>query len=332
MQPGTFKAKKIVDDFLQHCTGFEQLVIAFVQMHSTLKNPRIKDYIKRLDDFHQHHYHKFLFHTQHRIPECRQFIETITEFEKIKKPAKEKYKLLFDTLTAFQVQELPGGHYRGKPFLFTDRAIQKWYYDEVQQLQQQNKCKNCHCCSQRNRHPVLQNGVWSGQTDCPANGVFGCTKETHEPYATDVMPYLLKVDFTNKQEEELTQITSDNQQNMREFVELVHSNEDNIYQQIQTNRFEKYQLAELVQKHGKQVASLKEQLLQQKQLNENLNCQFLELGVHLEYRRKKQENELEHAFQNIHLMQNEIKRLNYILWQRDTQLYHFNLNNKRVRV
>lgn len=115
---------------------FRNLVFQFLRILWGLKNPKIADYKKALDTFQTQHYHAFLYHCQSRSNHCRAFIKVLKDFDEVTKKAKKHYVDLFAELEAFQLHtglvRLPGGTYKGIPFVFlAAKRPDAWYYDQV---------------------------------------------------------------------------------------------------------------------------------------------------------------------------------------------------------
>ena len=145
--------------------AFLQLVYTFLRIRWTLQNPKIADYKKALDTFQQQHYHAFLYHCTERHTQCRRFIQLLQDFDAVAKKAKKHYVDLFQTLATFGPSDMPGGHFKGMPFVFTDRSAQKWYYDEVKATKKLYKVSGSDLV-----YPVhAADGQWTGHVDCPAN-------------------------------------------------------------------------------------------------------------------------------------------------------------------
>jgi len=185
MNYGQYIVDQIVNDFEESVSknGFTKLVYTFLQMYYQLTNPKLTDYQKMLETFHQHHYHEFLFQHKDRNKKCVQFIETLKDFPSIKKPKKKDYQTLFATLVAFKevLGILPGGNVDGMPFIFTARAVQKWFYDEVTELRKKlgfDKRKEiCMVCGRGHAKESLfyaDEEAWSGHTHCAANRIQKC--------------------------------------------------------------------------------------------------------------------------------------------------------------
>ena len=160
---------------------FSSLIFTFLQLQQELTNPTIKQYEKTLETFLQQHYHEFLFKCTNRTEPCQAFIVLIQEFDKIPKRHKKHFVKLFDDLAAYRgvLGTLPGGHYKGTPFIFTDCTAQKWFYDEVIQFKTKysNRCMYCHKKGTLKNsfiYPIEQDGNWTGHADCPANSIQIC--------------------------------------------------------------------------------------------------------------------------------------------------------------
>lgn len=186
MNRGQYIVDQIVNDFEEYVSrdGFTKIVYAFMQLYYRLTNPKLTDYQKMLETFHQHHYHEFLFQYKDRNKKCVQFIETLKDFPSIKKPKKKDYQTLFAALVAFKdvLGTLPGGHVNGIPFIFTARAVQKWFYDEVVALRKKLGVS----VSETPLYPIEENNKWTGHTLCPANCVAPTKKQTFGTYLIQV--------------------------------------------------------------------------------------------------------------------------------------------------
>jgi len=146
--------------------GFTEVLYHFLRIRYALQNPKISDYQKALETFQQQYYHSFLYHYKDRNTHCQRFVKTLQTFHDLDKKNKKQYVELFDTLTSFAkyMGKMPGGHYKGIPFVFTDASAQKWFFDEVTTLK-----KVHHVRGNSKFYPKYQDHVWTGHTDCPAN-------------------------------------------------------------------------------------------------------------------------------------------------------------------
>ena len=194
-------------EFKQTLNAFEKLTIHFCQIAPKQKNPKIDDFKKALQTFHNQYYHEFLYHNNHRTQECIDFIKSLREFEQIKKPKKSEYTDLFKTLQLFQKYELPGGHYNKIPFMFTDKVVEKWFYDEVGNTTEDRK------------YPLYEKGIWTGHTNCPAN------------YTDKPDEHLLHIELNEKHKKTLWKLQEHNIQMHRYLFR--HMEDEDPYKSIQ---------------------------------------------------------------------------------------------------
>lgn len=157
----TFEAALSKDAFLN-------IVYTFLRIRWSLRNPKIADYKKALETFRQQHYHAFLYHHTNRNKHCQRFIQTLQDFEAVVKKSKKHYVDLFETLCGYSqyMDSLPGGHFKGTPFVFTDHSVQKWFYDEVKAAKKKYNINGSDLF-----YPVHADGKWTGHVDCPANRI-----------------------------------------------------------------------------------------------------------------------------------------------------------------
>ena len=209
MNRGQYIVDQIVNDFEESVSrdGFTKIVYAFMQLYYRLTNPKLTDYQKMLETFHQHHYHEFLFQCKDRNKKCVQFIETLKDFPSIKKPKKKDHQTLFAALIAFKdvLGTLPGGHVNGIPFIFTERAIQKWFYDEVVDLRKTlgfDKRKEICMVYGGGGSPTLfypeEDGTnWTGHTQCAANSIIAASGSKKMSFCFGV--YLIRVGYETRE-------------------------------------------------------------------------------------------------------------------------------------
>ena len=185
MNHGQYIVDQIVNDFEEAVSkdGFTKLVYTFMQMYYKLTNPKLADYQQMLETFHQHHYHEFLFQYKDRNNKCTKFIETLKDFTSVKKPKKKDYQTLFAAIVAFKevLGTLPGGNVNSIPFVFTEKSIQKWFYDEVTELRKtlgfDKRKEICMVCGRGHAKESLfyaDEEAWSGHTHCAANRIQKC--------------------------------------------------------------------------------------------------------------------------------------------------------------
>jgi len=173
MDYGSVITRNIVETFESTVSKdtFKKLIYEFLRLLWGLRNPKISDYKKALDTFQQQYYHAFLYHCQVRSSHCHAFIKVLQDFDTITKKNKKHYKDLFTELESFQMKtglvRLPGGTYTGIPFVFTDKHVTKWYADQVFETRKRMGLPGGKDVTLR--YDVLENGRWTGHTDCPAN-------------------------------------------------------------------------------------------------------------------------------------------------------------------
>ena len=197
MNYGQCIVDKIIQDFEEsvHADGFTTLVYTFMKMYYGLTNPKLSDLQKMLETFQQQHYHEFLFVYKDRNKKCVEFIEILKEFDDNKKPKKKEYQALFTKLLAFKdiLGTLPGGSCNGTPFIFTSKAIEKWFYDQVAELR-----KSLGISTKKESGPfysiLKDDGQWSGHTRCAANNI-----ELSIPLSAKSAKYLLQVGYETVQ-------------------------------------------------------------------------------------------------------------------------------------
>jgi hypothetical protein len=195
-----------VEDFLVSVEDddFTKLIFTFMSEQYKLTNPKLNDYEQMLETFRQQHYHKFLFHYKDRNKFCLKFIEYMKNFNK--KPKKKDYIALFHSIgQLFHSIVTPGGHYKGTPFIFTDRSYEKWFYDEVNAERASlgfNKGTTCMVCGKTGAsetffYPIYKNGQWTGHTELPANKISRCNncQQMSCAFAT----YLIKAGYESVQ-------------------------------------------------------------------------------------------------------------------------------------
>ena len=210
MSRGQYIADQIVNDFEESVSkdGFTKIVYAFLQLYYRLTNPKLADCQKMLETFHQHHYHEFLFQYKDRNKKCVQFIETLKDFPISPKPKKKDYQTLFAALVAFKcvLGTLPGGHVNGIPFIFTAKAVQKWFYDEVVALRKTlgfDKREEI-CMSGGGGSPTLfypeEDGTnWTGHTQCAANSIIGTSGTKSKKMSFCFSVYLIRVGYETRE-------------------------------------------------------------------------------------------------------------------------------------
>lgn len=293
MDFGSWVVQKKVHDFLQGLHAFERLAIDFCRTALLPKNPKISDYQNTLQVFHNHYYHEFLYHNTHRTPECRAFIKHLKDFEALKKPKKEEYVQLFETLRSFQKKELPGGHCQKIPFVFTDQSITKWFHDEV--------CEN-NQLGDTVVNAIRNNGVWTGHTNCPANRI------------SKPSPHLVHIELNAKQLQTLSNIQKDQIQWNKDFV--THMDAEEPYKTIQWEHLQR------TQEHVKSINSKYEELSRHYEELYRQNTELKHaaaLTQQINHRQCDEINGLRYA------LDTKVQELSY----KNNELYY--LKNKRVR-
>lgn len=297
--------------FQQQLTPFETLIIQFCQLAQQLKNPKNNDYNQALQTFHNQYYHKFLYHHILRTPECKNFIKCLQEFEQIKKPTKSQYVDLFQTLQTFQQKQLPGGHYNKIPFMFTDQAVEKWFYDEVGKPTEQ-------------RYEMFDaDGIWTGHTNCPANSM----SKSDE--------HLLQIELNEKHKQTLLKLQKDNVQMHKDL--LTHLEDEDPYNSIQMAHLQRTH--EHVHSLEKTYEQLREQHRNLENVHHNLENAHHNLG-NAHHDLGNAHHDLENIFalnqQINHRQFDEINSLRYALEMKDRDLANkdrelYYLKNQRVR-
>jgi len=176
MKYGQFKVDQIITDFEHtvHADGFTNIVYTFLTLNAPLTNPKLDDYKHMFDTFQQQHYHEFLFHYKQRNKRCQAFIQTMKDFDQHKKPKKKEYQALVKTLSTYKdvLGTLPGGHLNGVPFIFTQRLVEHWFFDQVVALRKRLSLQPPGLVPRSSEsliYPVEEDNKWSGHTRCPAN-------------------------------------------------------------------------------------------------------------------------------------------------------------------
>lgn len=193
MNYGQCIVDQIIQDFEEsvHTDGFTKLVYTFMKMYYCLSNPKLADLQKMLETFQQQHYHEFLFVYKDRNKKCVEFIEILKEFGDNKKPKKKDYQTMFGKLLAFKdiLGTLPGGSCNDIPFIFTSKAIEKWFYDQVAELR-----KSLGITAKKEAGPfysiLKDDNQWSGHTRCAANNI-----QLSIPLSVKSAKYLLQVGY-----------------------------------------------------------------------------------------------------------------------------------------
>ena len=294
MDYGTWEVRQQVDDFLQGLSNFQRLVIQFCHI-SFGKNPKIIDFKRILNTFHNQHYHKFLYDNQDRTPECRAFIQCLHEFEGIVKPTKNDYSTLLTTLQSFQQHELPGGHFHKIPFIFTDQSIGKWFYDEVLHKKTMKEIFI---------NDTVKNGIWTGHTKCPANTL------------NEDSPHRLVVPLTVQQKEILSKLHQDNIQVHQDFVK--YKDNDDPYKDIQ--------LAHLHRNHHS-VQTISDKYKQLTQFHHDVKQQFHESKQMLSLNKQITHRQLE----EINTIRREIETKNRELLHKDHIIYQHKMYIQGLR-
>ena len=300
MDFGSWVVQKKVNDFLRGLHAFERLAIDFCRAALLPKNPKISDYQHALQTFHNQFYHKFLYHNTHRTPECRAFIKHLKEFEAVKKPKKEEYVQLFDTLRSFQKKELPGGHWHTIPFVLTDQCITKWFHDEV-------------CAGNKLGdtvvNAIVSNGTWTGHTKCPANRI------------SKPSPHLVHIELNTKQLQTLSKIQKDQIQWNKDFV--AHMDADEPYKAIQLEHLQR------TQEHVKSINSKYEELSRHYEELSQQNTDLKHSLVQTQQINHRQFNEINGLRYALDTKLQELSYKNNEIIYKNNELFH--LKNKRVR-
>ena len=191
MNYGQYKVDQIVADFEEsvQVDGFTNIVYTFLKLSWLLVNPKLVNYQTLFNTFLVQHYHEFLFHYKQRNNKCEAFIKAMKDFDEHKKPKKKDYQALFETLSGFKdvLGTLPGGHVNGIPFVFSNRTIDKWFYDEVVELRKilgfDKRKEICMVCGRGHATESLfypehtvEEQTWSGHTHCAANCIKKCAE------------------------------------------------------------------------------------------------------------------------------------------------------------
>lgn len=287
----SWAVKQKVHGFLLTLNAFEKLIIHFCQIAPKQKNPKIEEFKKALQTFHNLYYHEFLYHNTHRTPQCTDFIKSLLEFEQIKKPKKSEYMELFEKLQLFQKKELPGGHYNNIPFMFTDKAIKKWFHDEVGNTK-----------AKVPKYVLYENGIWTGHTNCPAN------------YKDKPDEHLLHIELNEKHKKTLLKLKEHNIQMHKDL--FTHMEDEDPYKSIQMDH---------LQRSHEHVHDLNEKYVQ---LKHNYD-QLYEQNRELEHMFALNQQVNHHQFDEINRLKYALEMKSRELSYKDNQLYYF--NTKRVR-
>jgi len=299
MDFGSWIVQKKINDFLQSLHAFERLTIDFCRTALLPKNPKISDYQNTMQTFHNHYYHKFLYHNIHRTPECRAFIKHLKDFETIQKPKKEEYVQLFQTLRSFQKKELPGGHYHTIPFVFTDQSITKWFHDEV--------CTN-NKLGDTFVNDIVSNETWTGHTKCPANRI---SKQS---------PHLVNIELNAKQKQTLSKIQKQHVQWNKDFV--THMDAEDPYKAIQMEHLQR------TQEHVKSINSKYEELSRHYEELYQQNTGLKHAVAQTQQTNHRQFDELNGLRYALDTKIQELSYKNNEIMYKNNELYHL---NKRVR-
>ena len=288
----SWTVKYKVQEFLQTLNAFQKLTIHLCQIAQMPKNSKIDDFKKALQTFHNQYYHEFLYHNTHRTPKCRDFIKTLREFEQIKKPKKSEYVELFKTLRAFQQKKLPGGHYNKIQFMFTDKAVEKWFHDEVG-----NSAKD-------QKHTLYENGIWTGHTNCPAN------------YKDKPDEHLLHIQLNEKHQKTLLKLKKHNIQMHKDL--FAHMEEEDPYKSIEMDYLQRSH--EHVHNLNEKYETLKHNYEQLYEQHHELKNMFT-LNQQVNHRQFDEINSLRYALQT----------KNYEMAYKDNELYNLKNGFKRYR-